>query len=433
MSNTIDPSRQSELVQEFLYACAFWIVAADEELKPGEQTWLNSQFGKQRNDELLIQFSALEGDRFFQVLDDLARAVDDSAKRSIYPGLISWLQSCCGQDGDMGNAETDVLVELKKRLSLDTEIRRLTTVVSSEEDTPTQDERAETRILRGHTGEVYDVSFSPAGATFASASEDATLKLWNAVSLEEIRTLADHSNGVMRLKHSPDGNRLYSGDRSGKINMWNATDGSLLASHTLKRQGGVTSMAIAPDGKMLVVGTEVGRVILLDADSLTESRTLTLQHSGVIRSLCLSMNGKTIVTGGDDKIVRTWNVQTGSVEKELDGHEDGVLTLCATADGKRVLSGARDNTVKLWDLAEGKAIRTFVGHSFSVYGVDLSRDGKLGVSGSWDHTVRLWSIESGQQLVVYEDYSSRFNTVAFDADATLIIAASSAGTIHCLR
>lgn len=432
MANTIDPSREPELVQEFLYACAFWVVAADEELKPGEQTWLNSQFGGKRSDELIRQFSALESNRFFEVLKDLAYAVEDEAKRRIYPNLISWLQSCCGQDGDVGAAEAEVLVQLKKRLSLDSEIARLTADAGPAQAGSVDDEKAETRIARGHTGEVYDVCFSPDGKTLASVSEDATVRIWNVAGLQEIRTLNDHQHGVMRLKCSPDGKRLYSGDRMGVINVWDAGNAELLTSHALKRQGGITSMAITPDGTTLVVGTEVGRVILLDAGTLKETQTLTLQHSGIIRSLCLSMNGKTIVTGGDDKMVRTWNVQTGIVEKELAGHEDGVLALCAAADGKTALSGSRDNTVRLWDVAEGKAIRAFQGHSFSVYGVDLSRDGKLAVSGSWDHSVRLWSIESGRELVVYEDYASRFNTVAFNADATLIAAASSSGTIHFL-
>ncbi len=40
---------------------------------------------------------------------------------------------------------------------------------------------------------VYSVSFSPDGARIASASGDRTIKLWDAASGEELRTLTGHT------------------------------------------------------------------------------------------------------------------------------------------------------------------------------------------------------------------------------------------------
>ena len=79
-----------------------------------------------------------------------------------------------------------------------------------------------TLTLRGHTGGVYAVAFSPDSKRIASASHDHTVKVWDAATGQETLTLKGHEHQVMSVGFSSDGWRLTSADWAGTVKVWDA-------------------------------------------------------------------------------------------------------------------------------------------------------------------------------------------------------------------
>jgi WD40 repeat protein/serine/threonine protein kinase len=281
--------------------------------------------------------------------------------------------------------------------------------------------------LLGHTGEVYFVTYSPDGARLATASQDGTVRVWDAARFETQLTLRGHVGEVTGVSFSPDGRTLASAGEDHTVRLWDAHSGKelkVLRAHT----DTVFNAVFSPDGTLLASGGADKVVRLWDPGSGNPIATLP-GHSDDVEHLAFSPDGRLLATAGgehanvDSPSVKLWNVANRTERATLHGHGVDVLCVAFSPDGRILASASSDRTIKLWDIAVARELRTLRGDGSDVHSVVFLHEGKTLASASRDGAVRLWDVASGRQLRGGQNHAGRVWSLAYRPQGRWLAAA----------
>ncbi|KAI9706487.1 MAG: hypothetical protein M1836_003493 [Candelina mexicana] len=296
--------------------------------------------------------------------------------------------------------------------------------------------RCSTKFFRGHTNGVMCLQFDD--NILATGSYDATIKIWDIDSGEEVRTLRGHGSGIRCLQF--DDTKLISGSMDRSLKVWNWRTGHCISTYT-GHSGGIISLHF--DSTLLASGSMDKTVKIWNFED--KSTALLRGHTDWVNAVKLDSASRTVFSASDDCTVRLWDLDTRACIKVFDGHvgqvqqvlllppefevEPGCLDLSdgdgASSSGglddevdsstcktqtvppcginlsggrpnppRYMLTGALDSTIRLWDVSSGKCLRTFFGHVEGVWA--LAADTLRVVSGAEDRMVKVWDTRTGR-------------------------------------
>jgi serine-threonine kinase receptor-associated protein len=241
----------------------------------------------------------------------------------------------------------------------------------------------------GHKGAVWSARLNADATKCVTASADFSVKLWNAVSGDEVHTFP-HKHIVKTAEFSKDCKTLYTGGQEKKLRMYdlNKPEAGPQITEALGQGTTISRIVCLPDENLLLSYTSEDKGIRV-WDRRTFETVKTLETDAAVTSMSITLDGS-VVTSTAGKVAQFWDSSSLEVIKS---HTMERTLNCISYDkaGERFVTGSSTELwVRGYEFESGKEIVCNKGHHGPVRSLAVNPSGSSYASGSEDGTLRIW-------------------------------------------
>jgi hypothetical protein len=172
--------------------------------------------------------------------------------------------------------------------------------------------------------------------------------IWEVSSGQQVLTIPTPDHGIIRsVAFNPDGQRLITGGSNATAKVWDTRTGQNLL--TLSAHATNVTARFSPDGGRIATAGEDSTAKVWDAATGQELFT-PRGHGNEVMSVAFSHDGRRLATASHDQTVKIWDALSGQELLTLRGHIGQVFDVKFSPDDQWLATaGYGDYTVRVWE------------------------------------------------------------------------------------
>jgi len=260
------------------------------------------------------------------------------------------------------------------------------------------------RTIKIHDAPVHSVTMGPNNDMVATASWDASIKLYNLVAEEVVRTLGPYSEDTGEHK-----------------------------------MGGLYCAAFAKTNPDILGCTSCDKCVYLWNYNSGEMVKKLSGHQDEVNGIDFHSSQQVMCTASDDCKVIIWDYQEGLTLRTLNQHKKAVYgaTFLGTENQYFVATCCFDSMTRIFDMRDKTVVATLGQHQDDVIGIDYASSKNVLATGSDDGLICIWDARTWKlqrQINTKhsqgtDDSENEVKRVAFSPDGDCLAAACSSGRV----
>ncbi len=273
------------------------------------------------------------------------------------------------------------------------------------------------------------LTFSPNDCLLACVSPGATphadlISVWNVSTGERVACFRGHTTQVYALSFSPCGRLLASGDKSGILRVWDiATEGQVWASSEYAQKYRVIPSYTA-SGELHAAGVNATTITVWDVEK--GKKLKTFEHRDTIRAMCFSRGTHLAVASAFD--FKVWTADNIHRVSSIPGHTHLPFSLTFSADGEKLIS-AGSGLATCWDVAKEQP-RHIRRAQTCIHSISISPDGSIHALGTQKNTMCVWNVETNETIATLAEQDEYVKRTAFAPTSGLWASADIEGKMY---
>ena len=236
-------------------------------------------------------------------------------------------------------------------------------------------------------------------STIITVGKSSKIQYWSYEGFLLMRIENNHSSRITNILMTDD--ILFLSDING-----NLSSRSFLSFKTV--QGHASKITCLESKEIIVTGSHD---CCIKAWDKTLNLLGTMTSNKFIHRICF-ISEKKLASAGSRSLFCIWNLNTYTLEREIQSEENWVRSIAGTFCENYIISGTNDSCVRYWNMQSlyNESFESFTAHDGPVTNICTNASGSLIITSGQDRTVKIWQacreLKKRSQLIEHTDYIS---------------------------